>query len=150
MIKYTLYDFFDREKTNCVLRNFSKPLKVKQRFIINDVEYKVTRIKKKVAIVRMIKYKIDNSNTSFVHKCPAKKSTMEKLDQDDLIKLEKKVGKKQVKSWTAGRVKMRGHFKQQCPFCKVIFWKESFEHPEEVSVNKIMKHKQLIKRMIPR
>lgn len=143
---YKLFDFFDKEKENPVKRNFRKTLKKGKKFSIKGVTYKVVKVSKKTnnAIIRMIKYRINNTATAVVHKCPARKSGMEAMDKGDIVELEEKIGSKIVDQWKKGRVKMQGHMKQQCPFCKVVFWKESMEIPAKVKVSAVMKKKQLI------
>ena len=142
---YKLFDFFDEEKVNPVKRAFRKPLTKGKKFSIEDVTYKVVNVNRKTnnAVIRMIRYKIQNTSTAVVHKCPARKSVMDNMDRDDIIELEKKIGPKAVSQWKKGRVKMQGHMKQRCPFCKVVFWKESMELPAKVEVAGIMTKKQL-------
>ena len=117
--EYKLYDYFDTEKEKPIHRSFEKPLAPNQEFDIEGVTYKVTGIEadsdeSPTVVVRMIRYKISNTTTQFIHYCPAEKR----------------------------RIKMQGHMTIQCPHCKVIFWKESMEMPEQVQVPKVYPEKR--------
>lgn len=113
--KYVLYDIFDKKKANPVIIMFDHKLKKKEVFSLNDVSYKVVgrwkKNEKHYARIRMVKYKMSNTVTDMVHRCPAK-------DMD--------------------HVKLRGHMRVKCPHCKVLFWKESMEFPEKVLVDKVI------------
>ena len=123
MIKYhyELVDFFDETTENVQLRTFPKKLHNDQMLEMDDVTYRVEECDywkdKKLgrAIVRMVRYRIDDTATQVTHKCPAKKKAMESLDSDDVIKIEHKYGKKgatkRIKQWKAGRAKMNTHNK---------------------------------------
>lgn len=131
--EYTLFDIFDRDKKNPTTRTFKKELQLGDEFVINDVTYRVV-ILHRHAIVRMMKYKIPNTATQVVHKCPAKKEMLESLTEDDLLKIKDPIQQKELKS---SRVKMPGHVVTQCPHCKVTFWKEKDERPVNVEVASI-------------
>lgn len=141
--EYTLFDVFDEEKERPVKREFDEELEPGNEFTIDGVTYRVLTVDRPVAIVRMFKYKIPNTATQFVHKCPAKKGAFEKLGREDVVKLE---DTKKRNLNTHERVKMQGHMKQQCPHCKTIFWKESMEMPEPIQVPKVYGKKKLIPR----
>jgi len=148
--KYELIDFFDDKTENVITRAFKKKLVVGQTFEKNDVVYSVedsdwfSDRRKGKAIIRMVRYRIPNTATQFVHKCPAKKKAMEKLDSDDVLQIEKKYGKagakKRIKQWKAGRTKMNSHnrVETQCPLCECVFWKEKSEVPETVVIDGVM------------
>jgi len=140
--RYVLYDFFDKEKANPVIRMFDHKLKKKELFEINEVTYKVVgrwkKNEKRFARIRMTRYKIGNTNTSVMHPCPAKKMEVESFTVNQIKKMKKKLTKKQFGRMKDGRVKLRGHMKVSCPYCKVEFWKESMEFPEKVLVDKVM------------
>ncbi len=152
--KYELIDYFDERTENTVKRVFPKRLLVGQVIEKNDVAYIIEDVdwwpetRKGKAIIRMVRYKIPNTATSFVHKCPAKKKAMEKLDSNDVIKIEKKYGKKgaekRIKQWKAGRAKLNSHNKieTQCPLCDCVFWKEKNEVPEIVVIDGVMNKKR--------
>lgn len=153
--KYELVDYFDERTENTIKKVFKKKLVAGQQIEKNDVVYIIEDAdwwpdtRKGKAIIRMVRYKIPNTATSFVHKCPAKKKAMEKLDSDDVIKIEKKYGKKgaakRIKQWKAGRAKLNSHNKieTQCPLCDCVFWKEKNEVPETVVVDGVMNKKRL-------
>lgn len=133
-----LFDNFDVERTNPVTLKFSGLLKVGETFDVSDVTYRVTNRGTQAGvpflIVRMIRYKIPDTSTQFIHKCPAKKGAVEKLDREDVIKIEA-TGTK-----LNGRVKMQSYNtkEQACPHCKTVFWKEHIALPEEVEVERVM------------
>jgi len=137
--EYTLYDVFDERRERPVRREFTNKLEPGSQFTIDDVTYRVVTLEPQVAVVRMLKYKIPNTATQFVHKCPAKKGAFEKLSKDDVMKLDD-LKKRNLK--THDRVKMQGHMKQKCPHCRTIFWKESMAMPDPVQVPKVYKTKK--------
>lgn len=140
---HVLFDFYDEERENPVNMHFNRKLKREDTFETNGVQYMVLGVKMRAGVpvttVRMVKYKIANTATQFVHKCPAKKGALEKMDRDDIIKIEEKTKKK-----LSSRVKMSSHNTLQikCPHCKTIFWKERNELPEQVQVSKVMGKKR--------
>ena len=129
--EYTLFDVFDRSQSNPVKRRFKKELQLGDEFTIDDVTYRVVLIERH-AVVRMFKYKIPNTATQVVHKCPAKKEMLDALSKEDLLKISDPKGKKK-----SNRIKMRGGAVTQCPHCKVTFWKEKEERPEQVEVESL-------------
>ena len=131
--EYTLYDIFDRNKKNPVKRSFKKELCLGDEFTIDDVTYRVVIIHRH-AVVRMLKYKIPNTATQVVHKCPAKKEMLESLSKEDLLKITDPKVKKSLKT---GRVRMGGLTNIQCPHCKVTFWKEKEERPEKAEIQSL-------------
>lgn len=153
--KYELIDFFDDKTENAIIHTFKKKLVVGETFKKDDVVYEIEDAdwwhdrRKGKAIIRMVRYRIPNTATQFVHKCPAKKKAMEKLDKDDILQIEKKYGKKgaekRIKQWKAGRTKMNSHNKVEikCPLCKCVFWKEKNEVPEAVTIDGVMNKKVL-------
>lgn len=151
-VKYMLFDYYDKEKVNPLAWSFEHIVERNETFEANGVIYKIVkRFKyetKRAAFVRMIKYKIPDESTQFVHKCPAHKSKMDKLSRDDVIKLEKKLGVKKVKALKTGRIKMRSYnaLEFKCTHCNVIFFKEHNSLPDTVQVNKTMSKKILRKR----
>lgn len=146
---YQLHDYWDR--TRKVPWPFDHALK-RGEVIENDgVEYVVVKknSEKRWAVIRMTRYKIPNTSSQFVHKCPAKKDYSESLSQADIIKLQKKHGKEQTADIMNERVKIRAVGAQLtfgCPYCKVTFWRETFDMPPPVMVDPIMGKKQLRKR----
>jgi len=76
---------------------------------------------------------------------------MEKLDREDVLKLEDKFGKdgaaKKITAWKAGRTKMNSHNKleSRCPLCECVFWKNRNIVPETVVVDGVMKKQGLRK-----
>lgn len=136
-MEYTLFDVFDRKKLNPVKRSFKRELEIGDEFVIDEVTYRVLIIERH-AIVRMIKYKIPNTATQVVHKCPAKKEMLSQLSKEDLLKITDPKTKKNLKT---SRVKLQGSIVTQCPHCKVTFWKEKEERPEKVEIKSLF-HKK--------
>jgi len=146
---YILHDRFDRDKKNPVNISFEKPLVKGDTFTLNDVTYKVIKSPSKynVVIIKMIKYKIENTATSIVHKCPARATMSRELTENKIVEMKKKYGDKIVDNFLSGRVKMHSIKQAKCPFCNVKFWKEKIEIPEQVHINSRIKgRKQLINR----
>lgn len=139
MIEFTLFDSYDTEKENPVKRAFKKSLTKHEEIEFDGVTYRVTKVDKREAVLKMIRYQIPDTATQFVHKCPAKKSALEGMDREDIIKVEEKTGKK-----LTSRVKMSSHAKMVsvCPYCKTEFWKENNLVPEEVHVDKVFKKRK--------
>jgi hypothetical protein len=153
MYSYTFVDWFDDDAANAVTQKLKKKLEVGDIFNINDVTFSVEHIeytdkKKAKALIRMRRYKIGNTQTQFVHKCPAKRDMMGKLSREDVIRMEENVGKKQVDSWKKGRVKLNSYNKKEiiCPECKTVFWKEYDDIPDTVEVTATLNKKVLRKR----
>lgn len=157
MFIYLLHDYFS-EGDNPIKRDFKKKLEQGSRFTINDVTYLVEHVEhynaddcNGKALIRMVRYRIPDTATQFVHKCPVKKDAMEKLDRDDVLKLENKFGKtgaeKKIKAWKQGRTKLRtyNHLEKECPLCECVFWKKNNLVPETVIVDGVM-HKQGLKK----
>ena len=159
---YWFIDFFDDDGNTFIEYELDNELEQDSIFTINDVTYQVEYVEHQLsvtdekwyagmAIIRMIRYKLSDTSTSFVHKCPVKKSVMEKLDRDDVINLEKKFGKigakKRIEAWKIGRTKMRSYNKLElkCPLCECIFWKENNLVPQTVIVDGIMSKQGLKK-----
>jgi len=155
MFNYTLFDYFDGDTENSRDMEFATKLKTGQTFKKSKVVYRVEECDhwdgKGTAIIRMIRYQIPDTATQFVHKCPVKKSHMEKLDKDDVLKMEKAYGKedaaRKIKQWKSGRVKMQSHNKLEikCPLCECVFWKKNNAVPETVTIDGVMKKKGLKK-----
>lgn len=158
--RYVLIDFFDSEADKELQRDFSIKLERDMTFTINDVTYAVEHAEHYnavddvtigKAIVKMVRYRISDTATSFVHKCPVKKSSMEKLDRDDVLKLETKFGKKgatkRIKAWKTGRTKLQSYNKleSKCPLCQCVFWKKHNRVPETVVIDGVM-HKKGLKK----
>ena len=137
-ITHVLFDEYDEDRQNPVTLKFAKILTEGKMFEVHDVRYLVKAVKQRagvrIATVRMIRYKIPDTATQFIHKCPAKKGAVEKLDREDVVKIEA-TGKK-----LNGRVKMQSYNvkEQACPHCKTVFWKEHLVLPEEVEVDRVM------------
>lgn len=148
---YKLIDHFDSEKINTRELSFSKELVSGDVFEVDDVTYEVGEVISSSlvhqAVIRMTRYKIPSTTTQFVHKCPAKKSMVDALDRDDVVKLEAKVGPEKLSRIKGGRVKMRAYnaIEQQCPLCKVVFWKEQTLLPDTVAVAKVVGKKKKTK-----
>ena len=105
---YFLYNNFDEEKKNPIAWGFNTPPSVDDEFDHNGITYKVLEvdIETPYAVVRVIKEKIPNKNSWFIHNCTA----------------------------TGTRIRMQGHYAQKCPHCGVEFYKDSVEFPEEVEI----------------
>jgi len=155
MYNYLLFDYFDGETENGREMKFKDRLKCGQEFKKNKVVYRVEECdywnRHGTAIIRMVRYQIPDTATQFVHKCPVKKSHMEKLDKGDVLKMEKVYGKedaaRKIKQWKTGRVKMQSHNKLEikCPLCECVFWKKHNAVPETVTVDGVMRNKVLKK-----
>ena len=154
MYRYTLIDWFDDVAGNPIELDLDEALELGDEFTVNDVTFSIEHIEYQInkkgfnALVRMRRYRIPDTQTQFVHKCPAKKGMMSKLSRDDVIKLEKSVGKKQVTSWKNGRMKFSSYNKKEivCPDCGTIFWKHNNCIPGTVDIDPIMNKKTLRKR----
>ncbi len=154
--RYTLYDYYDVNTENGKEMSFTLQLTIGQKIRKDNVTYKILECDywgdgKSTsgkaygrAIIQMTRYKIPDSATQFIHKCPAKKKAMEKIDADDVIKLEKKFGKKgaakRIKSWKAGRAKLQSYNKLEtkCPMCGCVFYKKHNTVPDVVYIDGVM------------
>lgn len=144
------FDYYDPNRLNPVKVKVRK-VKKGRTFKIQDVTYKITKVFKeqgeRCVEIKMVAYKIPNTNNIHVHKCPARKGLVMKMKPEDHKKLEKKFGKKTVEGWKDGRVKMRGdELATVCPDCGVVFWKEKHEAVPEVEVVSLKGKKPLKKR----
>lgn len=158
---YILYDYFDGDTSNPVTCEFKSTLVQGQILKRNGVTYCVEKcdywgvnINKEyegVAILRMTRYRISDTNTQFIHKCPVRKKSSEKLDRDDVLKLEKRFGKvgaeKKIKAWKKGRTKMQSYNKLEttCPLCGCVFYKKHNSVPDTVQIDGVMKKRKLKK-----
>lgn len=141
--KWVLVETYDKEAMNECEHVFQFPLRVDEEFTIDDVTYIVDHAEWYAdkqfgkAMVRMTRYRIPDTATQFVHKCPAMEKHMSKLSHDDLMKFEAKLGEKTVEGLKKGRVKMRHHktLEQKCKHCGVVFWKKKNVLPEQVDVD---------------
>ena len=149
MEKVTTYDVYDTERKNPVELKL-KEIEKGRTFNIDSVTYKIERVFKKdgqrCIELRMIKYKIPNGATVFVHKCPAKKRMMKKMTQEGKEQIAKKYGEHTLKAWCEGRIKMKTALATVCPDCECVFWKDKDEPPEPVEVVSLKGKKQLTKR----
>lgn len=140
--KWKLVETYDNEAINEVEHVFKFPLKVNQEFTIDDVTYIVEHAewypteKYGKALVRMTRYRIPDTATQFVHKCPAMERYMSGISKEDIMKFEARFGSKTVEGLKKGRVKMRHHksLEQKCDHCGVVFWKKQNIIPDEVDV----------------
>ena len=147
--KWTLVETFDHEALNEREHVFQHPLRVHEAFTIDGVTYEVehaewdAQTKAGRALVKMTRYRIPDTATQFVHKCPAMQKQMDKITPDDLVKFEAQWGAKTVNGWKSGRVKMRHHksIEQPCKHCGVVFWKEQNLIPDTVDVEADMVEK---------
>ena len=136
-MQYPLFDVFDRKKENPVTKELKEELQIGEEFTIEDVTYRVMLLEPQ-AVVRMVRYKIPNTATQVVHKCPAKKEMLDNLSKEDFLKITSPAQKKLFKS---SRIKMPGHIATKCPHCKVTFWKEKEARPEKVFVSSVFTKK---------
>lgn len=141
---YTLIEFWDNEGDNGVVVGFDEILQAGEAIVIDDVEYIVeecdwSAVKKQgMALIRMYRCKIPDTATTYVHKCPAKKQHVENLTADDILKLEKRYGKKKTDSWLqSNKIKLRTFSKLEtkCEHCGVVFWKDKRDLPDTVQVD---------------
>ena len=116
-----IYDFFDENFANPKKSTSNRPFKSGENFDIDGVTYNVVKawsfkddtglnkIDLDFAVVRMVKYRIPDTSTQFIHKCPAKKGAVTKLTREDVVKLKDKVGAKKISKEKQGRVKMKSY-----------------------------------------
>ncbi len=147
--KYQLHDFWDRSLARPW--EFDHLVQRGETFEFDGVTYSIVKknSKKSWAVIRMTRYKIPNTSSQFVHKCPAKKGHSESLSRDDIVMLQEKHGQKRAADIMSERVKIRAVGAQlefQCPFCKTLFWRASAELPAPVFVDRIMRTKRLKRR----
>lgn len=153
-MKLTVFDYWDKilENPKPLTLDRKGPLAVGDTLEFNDVTYKVERRFNNprlgdCAVLKMVRYRIPDTATQFVHKCPAKKNAMDRMSREDLINLEQEQGKKATERMQQGRVKMGGIAPVVvCPFCKCEFWKKQVLIPEQVQVKKMLRKKKLKKR----
>lgn len=158
-MKVTAFDYWDKERGLGVQLDTEehgiKELKKNVMFTIEDVTYLITKIFKKkknfgnekLVETRMVKYKIPNTVTTHVHKCPAKLKEMENLSVEGRKMLVGKYGENTVNQWQlTGRVKLKIELAHQCPGCKVTFYKDEVIAPESVKVVSTKGKKKLKRR----
>jgi hypothetical protein len=157
-MKVTAFDFWDTERELGVEIDMEevglKRLKKNEMFIIDDVTYIVTKVFKKKSMgkgklieTRMVKYKVPNTVTTHVHKCPAKMVQMKNISVEERKKMVSKYGESTVNGWQlSGRVKLKIPLAHQCPGCKVVFFKDKAELPETVNVVSTKGKKKLKRR----
>ena len=154
---YVLIESFDDEAENEVIVNRKKKLNPGDSFKIQDITYEVEYTewygseKTGKALVRMVRYKIPDTATQFVHKCPVRKKQAKSMTDEDVLKFEKELGKRKANKKMAymkeGRVKMQSYNKLEieCPLCKCVFYKNYNLIPQSVTINRGMKKKRLKK-----
>lgn len=148
------FESYDKKRNNPVQLKL-KEVKTGATFNIKQVTYKILKVFKqkskgiqgeKCIEIKMTRYRIANTVTTFSHKCPAKKGELAKMNQEMKDTLVKKYGQKNVDAWETGKVKMKIHLSQVCPECKCIFWKEKHEDVPSVEVISVSGKKRLKKR----
>lgn len=153
-MKVIAFDSYDTEREKPVELELKKVEK-DASFTLDDVTYvvtkvfkrKVKKVKKKCIEIKMIAYKIENTVTTFSHRCPAKKGQMKKMKQETKDLLAEKYGQHTVDAWEKGKNKMKiGALTSMCPDCGVVFFKDKVEIPEKVEVTSTYGKKQLVKR----
>jgi len=143
-MNYTLFDYWDDSHKNPIPFSHEGSLIVGTTFDVNDVTYRVMERFRgpaigEVAVVKMVRYKIADTATQFVHKCPAKKKAWDKFTAEDIVKLEEQRGRKVTDQMQMQRVKMRAlQTEIACSYCGTVFWKEVQALPETVDVERIM------------
>lgn len=145
-LPYTLIENFDHDAENPIHVRLKTHVKVGDRFTIENVTYEVEDSDyfedtgEGKAIVRMVRYRIPDTATTAVHKCPAKKEHFDNMNAEDIIRLEEKYGAKKVKAWS-NKVKLKTYNKleSKCEFCGVTFWKKVNTLPDTVEVEVVMK-----------
>ena len=151
MITYCLFDFHDVGYCNPKHYDSKKKLRVSDQFNLDSVTYMVTKKFKHhlhsgvCLVVKMIRYKIPNDATTFVHKCPALKGQMTNMNVKHLKILIEKHGEDKVEEWLkTGRVKMHTmKLVNACPHCGVVYYKDKIEVPKEIEVISTSKKKKL-------
>ena len=154
---YVLIELFDEEGENEVVVSRKKKLKAGNTFKIQDITYEVEEAEwyksegKGKALVKMVRYRIPDTATQFVHKCPVRKKQAEAMTDKDILKFEKEYGKdkanKKIEYMRQGRVKMESYNKLEieCPLCECVFYKNHNSIPAPVIISKGMKKKRLKK-----
>lgn len=143
--KFTFYDWFDDFTENPVSIKVPNALKAGDTFEQDGVTYKVKDAhvwheeREGAALVRMTRYRIADTSTQFVHKCPAKNRLTTKLTRDDVTRIDSDKGLAKRKHWE--RVKLQSHnrLETKCPDCGVVFWKNAIDLPSEVVIDGVMK-----------
>lgn len=134
-MEYTFFSEYDIEKKNPAKKTLNKKLNIDDEFIIDNVTYKIIKkIKPKTFFIKTLKYKIKDTTTTIVHKCPAIKDRIKKLDENDFKKY-----KSRLKLKTMNVV-------NYCPTCGVIFYKDKKCIPESFDVYSIKNKVALKKR----
>jgi hypothetical protein len=136
-----LYDYWDKEKAAAVYRDFPKRLKPKQTFEIDGVSYFVCSTRRNPtgsisAVVRMVRYRISDTATQVVHKCPALRDPQAKLSKEDVVKLDAVPAKKRVRTSAYNQLEHR------CPHCGVVFYKSFNRIPETVLIPRVYKKRK--------
>jgi len=154
---YILIELFDDEAENEVIVHRNKKLKAGDYFSIQDTTYEIEEVEwyslaiGGKALVKMVRYRIPDTATQFVHKCPVRKKQGEDITDSDILKFEKDLGKdkanKKIAYMKSGRVKMQSYNKLEieCPLCKCVFYKNHNSIPAPVIISKGMKKKRLKK-----
>jgi len=153
-MEYTLFSKYDEKKERPIKKEIEKKINVNNEICIDDVYYKV--IKKYESrklgpclIVDMVRYKINNTTTTIVHKCPALNNAVKKLDEHDFKKLKEKYSEKKINDLlesTRTKMKTMG-LVNICPTCGVIFYKDNQELPESIEIESLKNKVQLKKRV---
>lgn len=151
-MKVTAFDSYDKGRENPVEIDI-EIVKKDASFTQNDVTYIITKVFKRKSIkgkcveIKMIAYKLDNTVTTFSHRCPAKKGQMQKMKQETKDLLQQKYGKHTVEAWEKGKNKMKiGALTSVCPDCGVVFFKDKIEIPQSVEITATYGKKKLHKR----
>jgi hypothetical protein len=153
MITYCIFDYYDVGYFNPKHYESKNKLRVSDQFDLDDVTYIVTKKFKHhlhnevCLVIKMIRYKISDSSTTFVHKCPALKGETTKLNQKQFKTLIEKHGEKKVNDWiNVGRIKMHSmNLVNICPHCGVVYYKDKIKVPEEIDVISTSNKKKLRK-----
>lgn len=148
-MKVTAFDFWDTERTLGIELDTDKleipefKLKKNEMFVHDDVTYMITKVFRKKSMgpdklieTRVVKYKVPNTVSTHVHKCPAKLVQMSEITVEQRKKMVKQYGEVTVNGWQQqGRVKLKlDTLAHQCPGCKVVYYKEKNLLPDSVKV----------------
>ena len=151
-MKVIAFDSYDVKREKPVQIEVKK-VKKDEVFTMNGVTYQITKVFKRKSIevrcieIKMVAYKLENTVTTFSHKCPAKKGLMQRMKPETKELMVKKYGKHTIDAWEEGKNKMKiGSLTSVCPDCGVVFFKDKVELPEKVEVLSTYNKKQLIKR----
>ena len=137
-MKYRFHEFFDQEGDKPIELNLNFTPVVGTIFELDDVEYQIDHLEGHMGIIKMIRYKVANTATQIVHKCPAIKNILNKMDRDDVVSFNENITKNPESKKSRIRFNSHNKLNVTCPHCNVIFYKNENVVPERVTVEGVM------------